>query len=99
MNYIVSDFIIRIKNAAMAKRRKLSLPYSKMNKAIGNTLVKEGFLKDIKEEEVDGKKELIATVAYEKRIPIVTDVKIISKPSLRVYVKGGNSLNRKGRLA
>jgi len=85
MNYLVSDFIIRIKNSALSKRKEVVLPFSNINKEIGKVLVKEGFLESIKEESKDGKKELLAVVRYEKRIPVLNDVEIISKPSLRVY--------------
>jgi ribosomal protein S8 len=44
MNHNVSDFIIRIKNAALAKRKEVILPFSNINKEIGKVLVKEGFL-------------------------------------------------------
>lgn len=85
MNHLVSDFIIRVKNSAIAKRKEVVLPYSKINKEIGRVLVKEGFLENIKEEEVEGKKQLRAVIRYENRIPVLTDVMVISKPSLRVY--------------
>lgn len=85
MNYLVSDFIIRIKNSALSKRKEVALPFSNMNKEIGKVLVKEGFLETIKETEKGGKKELKAIIQYEDRIPVLTDVVIISKPSLRVY--------------
>jgi small subunit ribosomal protein S8 len=87
MNYLVGDFIIRIKNAAAARRRDVVLPYSKINGEIGKVLVKEKYLEKITEEDVDGKKNLRAIIRYEKRQPVLTDVKIISKPSLRSYVK------------
>lgn len=87
MNYKVSDFIIRIKNATLAKRRRVELPYSKLNKEIGKILVKEHFLRDIKEEVVDNLKVLIGEIRYEKRVPVLNDVAVISKPSLRVYSK------------
>jgi len=85
MNHLVSDFIIRIKNSAMSKRKEVILPFSNINKEIGKVLVKEGFLESIKEESKDGKKELLGVIRYEKRIPVLNDVEIISKPSLRVY--------------
>lgn len=94
MNYQVADTIIRIKNAASAKRRKAFLPYSKMNKAIAKILVKEQFLSGITEEELDGRKVLVAAIAYDKRVPMLTDVAIVSKPSLRVYTKAKNLSKR-----
>jgi small subunit ribosomal protein S8 len=94
MNYQVADTIIRIKNAAAAKRRKAVLPYSKMNKAIATILVKEQFLSGITEEEQEGKKVLVAAIAYNKRVPMMTDVSVVSKPSLRVYRKANRLAKR-----
>lgn len=99
MNHLVSDLVIRIKNSAIAKRKEVVLPYSKINKEIGKVLVKEGFLEDIKEENEKGKKSLRATIKYEKRIPVLTNVEVISKPSLRVYgnIKKINEIKKRGR--
>ena len=85
MNYLIADFIIRIKNSALAKRKEVVLPFSNINKEIGKVLVKEGFLESIKEQGEVGKKELMAVVRYDDRLPALTDVEVISKPSLRVY--------------
>ena len=85
MNHLVSDFIIRIKNSALSKRKEVSLPFSNINKEIGKVLVKEGFLESIKEESTKGKKELKAVISYDNRIPVLNDVIIMSKPSLRIY--------------
>lgn len=86
MNYHVADFILRLKNASLARRKQVIMPYSNINKAIGKTLVREGFLAEIKEETVEGKPSLVAALRYENRRPVISDVIIISKPSLRVYV-------------
>ncbi len=85
MNHLVSDFVIRLKNASRARKKDTLLPYSKLNKAIGLTLVKEGFLTSIKEQKDGNKTMLIAEIAYDSRNPVITDVTIISKPSLRIY--------------
>ena len=86
MNYLIADFIIRIKNSALSKRKEVPLPFSNINKEIGKVLVREGFLESVKEETKDNKKSLKAVIRYERRIPVLTDVEIISKPSLRVYL-------------
>ena len=99
MNYLVADFIIRIKNSALAKRKEVVLPFSNINKEIGKVLVKEGFLESIKEETKNGKKTLLAVIRYEKRMPILTDIAVISKPSLRIYssVKNLLEIEKRGR--
>lgn len=99
MNYLVSDLIIRVKNAVMSKRKEVVLPYSNLNKEIAKVLVKEGYLESVKETGIKSRKELTAVIKYEKRIPIFTDVLIISKPSLRVYspAKKLSEIEKRGR--
>ena len=105
MNYPVSDFIIRLKNAGLAKRRRLVAPYYKITKAVALVLTKEGFLEEVKEKSLpkvqgkQGKKILEITLKYEKRIPVLTDVTLISKPSLRRYaeVKDIPEIQKRGR--
>ena len=64
MSYQVADFIIRIKNAYAARRKEVVIPFSNISLAIGKTLVKNGFLSEVKTEEVDGKKQLRAILRY-----------------------------------
>jgi len=52
-------------------------------------LQKEGYLSEVKQEE----REIIVTLKYDARIPALTDVKRVSRPSLRVY-KGTKDLPR-----
>lgn len=86
MNYLIADFLLRIKNAYLARRKEVVAPYSNVNKEIGKVLVKLGFISSVKEV-TDGKKRSLAIVLrYVRRKPVVSDVQIISKPSLRVYV-------------
>lgn len=98
--YHVADFILRIKNAYLARRKEVIMPYSNINLAIAKVLVKNGYLSEIKEDEIDGKRNLRATLRYVRRKPVISDVKIISKPSLRVYVdnKGLAKENKKDAL-
>lgn len=97
--YKVTDFIITIKNSAKARRRTAVLPYSNMSRNIALVLVKEGFLTSVKEDMVDKKRVLVVALKFTKRIPKVRDVKIISKPSLRIYTttKKIQEVKRKGR--
>lgn len=85
MNHLVSDFLIRIKNASKARRREVVLPYSNINREIGKVLKSEGYLTEVKEGKDGNKRVINATIAYEKRNPVISDVVVISKPSLRVY--------------
>ena len=75
------------------------MPYSNVNKAIAKTLVKAGFLADVKEEEIDGKRVLAAGLRYENRRPVVSEVIIVSKPSLRVYLNAKKIKEQAGQDA
>ena len=99
MNYRVSDLIIRIKNAARANRRIVVFENLKINKAICKVLVTEGFLEGFDNEVRDDKKVIVAKIKYEKRSPILTDVLIVSKPSLRRYATAKEipDIQRRGR--
>lgn len=98
-NHMISDLVIRIKNAAAARRRKVILSYSKLNLEVGRVLVKNGFLENIKEDSKIGKKNLLATIKYEKRVPVIAGTTIISKPSLKSFEKSKDifNLERKGK--
>ncbi|MCL5438400.1 MAG: 30S ribosomal protein S8 [Patescibacteria group bacterium] len=97
MNYQVSDFVIRLKNACLAKKREITTPYTKIGKAIGDVLVKEKYLDSLRQEIVDGKKFLKAKIRYEKRRPVLSEVMIISKPSLRIYIQAKKETKRKNK--
>lgn len=97
MNHLVSDFIIRIKNASRARRKTVVLPYSKLNLEVGKALVREGFLKKIGEEEQEGRKIIAAEISYNRRVPVMTDVSVVSKPSLRIYSKAKDITASRGR--
>lgn len=85
MNYTIGDALIRIKNAALARRKVITVPFSNSIKQMVDVLVKEGFLASAKETKNKNKKSLILDLAKGKRTAVFTDVRLISRPSLRVY--------------
>lgn len=97
MNYIVSDIAIRIKNAVLAKRKRVVLPKCNMSQKIANVLIKGHFLTKIGEELVEEKKQLVADISYYNRMPVITDIKIVSKPSLRVYTNVSDLVKEQGK--
>ena len=98
VNHTVSDFIIRIKNAAKARRKEILTPYNRISRDIAKVLVKEGFLENVKEQIIDDKKMLGIKIKYNNRIPVITDTKVVSKPSSRTYSGSKNLIQnqRKG---
>ena len=86
----IADFLTRIRNANMVRHESLEVPSSNMKVAIANILKSEGFIKDFSVEE-DGKqgtmKVFLKYGTNNERV--ITGLKRISKPGLRVYAKTG----------
>ncbi len=99
MNYVIGDFVIQLKNAALARRKIVVAPYANLSKAVAQVLKKEGFVDAVSEETVDGKRMLSVTLRYHRRKPTITDVDLVSKPSLRTYVAASEIAGKQGRAA
>ena len=86
----IADFLTRIRNANMVRHESLEVPSSNMKVAIANILKSEGFIKDFTVEE-DGKQGAMKVfLKYGKNNErVITGLKRISKPGLRVYAKTG----------
>lgn len=97
MNYIIGDFVIQLKNAALAHRKEVVAPYANISKAVAKVLKKEGFVDAITEESVDGKRMLTVSLRYQRRKPAITDIDLVSKPSLRTYVATTEIGRKQGR--
>jgi small subunit ribosomal protein S8 len=90
----ISNLIISLKNAGLAKKESLSVPYSKMKESILVVLQKNGYIESYEVRGADNvvTKNLHIVVKYsENGTPIITDVKRISKFSKRVY-KGSQDI-------
>ena len=82
----VADMLTRIRNANRAKHDTVKIPASNMKKAIAQILVDEGYIKSFSVEE-DGKQGMIEIVLKygENKSPVITGLKRVSKPGLRIY--------------
>ena len=83
----IADMLTRIRNANTAKHDTVDIPASKMKIAIADILVKEGFIKNFEVIENGNFKTIHITLKYgvDKNDKIITGIKRISKPGLRVY--------------
>ena len=83
----IADMLTRIRNANTAKHDTVDVPASKMKISITEILLKEGYIKSFEIEEVGGFKNIHITLKYgkDKNTKIITGLKRISKPGLRVY--------------
>jgi len=84
----IADFLIRIKNGYLARKKTVSAPYSKIKEELAKILVREGYIKSSKLKAQSSKiKTLILTLKYRDKEPALTDVKRVSKPGVRIYTK------------
>lgn len=84
----IADMLTRIRNANSALHKKVEIPASKVKAAVLDILVQEGFVKGYELEE-DGKQGMLSvSLKYgSNNEQVITGIKRISKPGLRVYAK------------
>ncbi len=85
----IADMLTRIRNASLVKKAEVSIPFSKIKLAIAQTLVKEGYLEKA-EKSKDAIAQLVLTLKYENREPVIHILKRVSKPGQRRYVKSSD---------
>ena len=83
----IADMLTRIRNANTAKHDTVDVPSSKMKLAIADILVKEGYIASYEIVDDGAFKNIHMTLKYgaDKNEKIITGIKRISKPGLRVY--------------
>ena len=94
MSDVIADMLTRIRNANDAKHATVDIPASNMKKAIAKILLDEGYIAayDVVEDGVQGK--IVITLKYgPKKEKVISGLKRISKPGLRVYA-GADELPR-----
>ena len=88
----IADMLTRIRNANTAKHDTVDVPSSKMKLAIADILVKEGYVEkyDIVENGAFNNIRITLKYGADKNEKIISDIKKISKPGLRVYANKEN---------
>lgn len=90
INYPVGDFLIRIKNASIAGKNEIVSKNSKMIFSVAKAMQRLGVL-----DQVEKEKDMIRVrLTIKNKKPLMTDIKLVSKPGLRIY-KDKVSLERR----
>jgi Ribosomal protein S8 len=89
----IADLLTRIRNAGAARHQTVDIPASKMKKAIVQILLDEGYIKGftVLKEGVQG--TIRVTLKYSNREKVISGLRRVSKPGLRVYA-GADELPR-----
>ena len=85
INEPVGDLITRIRNAQTRGRSKLSSPASTLRMRVLQVLKDEGYIRDFREVENDGHKEIEIELKYFEGTPAIHEIQRVSKPGRRVY--------------
>lgn len=87
VNDTIADMLTRVRNANLARHQIVQVPSTKMTKNIANVLLEEGFIQNFEEVGEGLNKQLLLSLKYKgrDREPVITALKRISRPGLRVY--------------
>jgi small subunit ribosomal protein S8 len=88
----LGDMLTRIRNGQTANKSAIKSPASKLRMSVLEVLQREGYIRGY-EREADGHQELSIALKYHNGIPVIRELKRVSKPGRRVY-SGFNDLPR-----
>ena len=87
----VGDMITRIRNAQLRALNNVTIPSSKFRAKILDILKQEGYIANYKISSDSKKKEsLLVDLKYSNGLPVIKEIKRISKPGRRIYAKAGS---------
>lgn len=81
----IADMLTRIRNANAQRHETVDVPASKMKKSIAEILLDEGYIKSFEEIEDNSQGIIRITLKYVNKQKVISGLKRISKPGLRVY--------------
>lgn len=84
----IADYLTRVRNANTAMKKSVDIPASNIKVSLTQILKDEGFIKDFEviSEQDSVKKNIRVYLKYDQKTRVISGLKRISKPSLRVYV-------------
>ena len=84
----IADMLTRVRNASRARHTEVVVPASRTKREIARILKEEGFIADVREERAGPSQLLRLELKYvDGKVPVVSGLKRISKPGLRVYAR------------
>jgi len=90
MHYPSLDLLVRIKNAYQAGKKQVKAPASNFIIALADLIKANNFIKDYTVTEDDGKRQISLNLIYNNDIPVMSGLKIYSKPGRRIYCQSQN---------
>ena len=81
----IADMLTRIRNGQMVNKLEVSMPSSRLKRAIAQVLKDEGYIQDFSIQEDGGKTVLTVNLKYHDGKPVIEHIKRVSRPGLRNY--------------
>jgi small subunit ribosomal protein S8 len=99
----ISDMLTRVRNAALARHERVSIPASRLKRAVAEILVSEGYITSVQSDVDDrGHDRIVLVLKYDReKLPAIEGIRRVSRPGKRVYVacdKIGKGSQRPGHL-
>jgi small subunit ribosomal protein S8 len=81
----IADMLTRIRNGSRARHSEILVPASRTKRAIAQILSDEGFIEGFEDAQDGNHPQLKLTLKYVGKVPVISGLKRVSKPGLRVY--------------
>lgn len=81
----LGDMLTRIRNAQMRNKSKVSTPASGLRQRVLDVLQSEGYIRGYSSTELSGYSELEIELKYYDGVPVIREIKRVSRPGRRVY--------------
>ena len=86
----VGDMITRIRKAQLRALNNVTIPSSKFRARILDVLKQEGYIANYKISSDNKKESLLVDLKYSNGLPVIKEIKRVSKPGRRIYAKAGS---------
>ena len=86
----IGDMITRIRNAQLRALNNVTIPSSKFRARILDVLKQEGYIANYKISSDNKKESLLVDLKYSNGLPVIKEIKRVSKPGRRIYAKAGS---------
>lgn len=89
----ISDMLTRVRNAALARHERVSIPASRLKRAVAEILVSEGYITSVQSDVDDrGHDRIVLVLKYDReKLPAIEGIRRVSRPGKRVMSRATRS--------
>ena len=81
----ISDMLNRIRNAQAVLKERVDVPFSNLKYEIARVLEEKGFIEKVEKKGKRTKRTIEITLRYKDKVPVISGLKMVSKPGQRIY--------------